>query len=68
MSLAGGIACFPRRLPCSIPGVRQPWLGITPSDKAGLLYGNLVMTPDGRSYACRYRRVLTNLFLARGLK
>ena len=37
-------------------GVRQHRLDITPGDKAGLRYGNLVMTPDGRSYACPYRR------------
>lgn len=32
-------------------GVRQHWLDITPGDKAGLLYGNLVMTPDPPMYA-----------------
>jgi Tol biopolymer transport system component len=49
-------------------GVRRHWLDITPADTAGLLYGNLNITPNGRFYACRFRRVYTNLFLAQGLK
>jgi Tol biopolymer transport system component len=49
-------------------GTRRPWLEITPSEQSGLLYGEVVITPDGLSYGYRYRRVLTDLFLARGLR
>ena len=49
-------------------GVRQPWLQTMPPDSAGLLYANLFLTPDGKSYAYRYRRVLSTLYVADGLR
>lgn len=49
-------------------GTRTLWLEITPAELSGLLYGEVLMTPDGRSYGYRYRRVLSDLFLAEGLR
>jgi hypothetical protein len=49
-------------------GVRKPWLQTMPPDAAGLLYANLFLTPDGKSYAYRYRRVLSTLYVADGLR
>ncbi|MGB9074029.1 MAG: protein kinase [Terriglobales bacterium] len=49
-------------------GGRQPWTTLVPPDSAGVLYGNIVMTPDGKTSVYRYRRVVTTLFLAEGLK
>jgi Tol biopolymer transport system component len=47
---------------------RKPWLDTMPPDPAGLLYANLFFTPDGKSYAYRYRRVLSTLYVADGLR
>jgi hypothetical protein len=49
-------------------GGRQSWATLVPPDSAGVLYGNIVMTPDGKTSVYRYRRVATTLFLAEGLK
>ncbi len=49
-------------------GARQPWTTLVPPDSAGVLYGNIVMTPDGKTLVYRYRRAVTTLFLAQGLK
>jgi len=49
-------------------GGRQPWTTIVPPDSSGVLYGNIVMTPDGKTSVYRYRRAVTTLFLAEGLK
>ena len=49
-------------------GKRQPWTTLVPPDPAGVLYGNLVVTPDGKTSVYRYRRAMTTLFLAEGLK
>ena len=49
-------------------GARQPWTTMVPPDSAGVLYGNIVMTPDGKMSVYRYRRAMTTLFLAEGLK
>lgn len=47
--------------------VRQHWLDITPGDKGWSAVWQ--SRHDARSsYVCRFRSVLTNLFLARGLK
>ena len=32
-------------------GVCQPWTTLEPPDSAGVLYGNIVMTPDGKTSA-----------------
>jgi len=49
-------------------GERKPWLDTMPPDPAGLLYANLFFTPDGKSYAYRYRRVLSTLYVTDGLR
>lgn len=49
-------------------GARQPWTTLVPPDSAGVLYGNIVMTPDGKTSVYRYRRAMTTLYLAEGLK
>jgi hypothetical protein len=49
-------------------GTRKPWLETMPPDPAGLLYANFFITPDGKSYAYRYRRVLSTLYVTDGLK
>ncbi len=43
------------------------WKELSP-DPVGVLYGNLVLTPDGKHYVYRIRRVLSELNLAEGLK
>jgi serine/threonine protein kinase len=49
-------------------GQRRPSLETKPPDPAGVLYGNFFMTPDAKSYAYRYRRVLSTLYVADGLR
>jgi Tol biopolymer transport system component len=49
-------------------GQRRPGATLAPADPAGVLYGHVVATPDGKTYAYRYRRAVTNLFLAEGLR
>jgi hypothetical protein len=49
-------------------GARQPWTTLVPPDSAGVLYGSVVMTPDGKTCVYRYRRIMTTLFLAEGLR
>ena len=49
-------------------GARQPWTTIIPPDSAGVLYGNIVMTPDGKTSVYRYRLATTTLYVAQGLK
>ncbi len=63
-----------RRFPAHIAlvnpwtGERKPWLETMPPDSSGVLYGNFFITPDGKTYAYRFRRVLTALFLGEGLQ
>ncbi|MGA9989399.1 MAG: protein kinase [Terriglobales bacterium] len=49
-------------------GQRKQWLETVPPDPAGLLYATLYITPDGKSYAYRYRRVLSTLYVSNGLR
>jgi eukaryotic-like serine/threonine-protein kinase len=50
-------------------GERKLWKEIVPPDLAGaLLPINIQITPDGSAYAYTYRRVLSDLFLIKGLK
>ncbi|MGP0071043.1 MAG: protein kinase domain-containing protein [Bryobacteraceae bacterium] len=49
-------------------GQRQLATTLAPADPAGVLYGEVMATPDGKTFAYRYRRAVTNLFLAEGLK
>jgi eukaryotic-like serine/threonine-protein kinase len=62
-----------RRLPAKVflvdvvTGRRDLSLEITPREVSGLLYGEILITPDGKSYGYRCRRVLADLFLAENL-
>jgi eukaryotic-like serine/threonine-protein kinase len=50
-------------------GRRERWKEIVPSDDAGVVrISSLVVSPDGSFYAYAYSRVLSNLYLAEGLK
>jgi eukaryotic-like serine/threonine-protein kinase len=50
-------------------GKRTLWKEITPSDMSGISgLMNIVITPDGKSYAYTYRRVLSDLYLVPGLQ
>jgi tRNA A-37 threonylcarbamoyl transferase component Bud32/Tol biopolymer transport system component len=45
-------------------GVREPWKDLTPADPAGVPgIAWVCLTPDGRSYAYTYARVLSDLYL-----
>jgi hypothetical protein len=50
-------------------GKQTLWKEITPPDVAGIAgLINLLITPDGKSYAYTYRRALSDLYLVPGLK
>jgi hypothetical protein len=50
-------------------GRRAPWARLEPADPAGIdLIGDIVMTPDGRYYLYQASRLLSDLYLAEGLK
>ena len=50
-------------------GRRELWKTIAPADRSGLVsIGNIVVTPDARSYAYTYTRILTSLEMAEGLR
>jgi serine/threonine protein kinase len=49
-------------------GERELWKVIMPSDPAGVLYGNIRMSPGGEHYLYRFRRVLNRLFLVDGVE
>ena len=64
----------PRELPTWIvkvdrtTGDRERWREIQPQDPAGILSVTRVrMTPDGRAYAYTFSRILSDLFVAKGL-
>ena len=64
----------PRDLPTWIvrvdraTGAREKWREIQPQDPAGVLGVTRVrMTPDGRSYAYTFSRILSDLFVGRNL-
>jgi len=50
-------------------GKRTLWKQLMPPDPAGVEYvGPVLPTPDGKSYAYGYRRLLSDLYLVDGLK
>jgi serine/threonine protein kinase/Tol biopolymer transport system component len=50
-------------------GEREPWKTLAPADRSGLVQiDTLVMTPDARSYAYSYERILTDLEIVEGLR
>jgi len=50
-------------------GRRTLWRELSPPDLAGVIQvGPIVITPDGKSYVYSYRRILDDLYLAKGLR
>jgi Tol biopolymer transport system component len=50
-------------------GRRELWKDLMPLDPAGIeRISNVVVTPDGKSYAYTYSRQLSDLFVVEGLK
>jgi serine/threonine protein kinase/Tol biopolymer transport system component len=50
-------------------GTRTLWKELGPSDRAGVLSNlEILVTPDGRSYATIFFRMLSSLYLAEGLR
>jgi eukaryotic-like serine/threonine-protein kinase len=50
-------------------GSREPWKTIAPADRTGLIViDEIVITPDARSYAWSYERILTSLEVMEGLR
>jgi Tol biopolymer transport system component len=50
-------------------GGKEPWKALVPADRAGLnAIARAVITPDGRTYAYSYLRVLSYLQLVEGMK
>jgi dipeptidyl aminopeptidase/acylaminoacyl peptidase len=50
-------------------GRRQPWLELSPPDRAGVLYlGSAMVSPNGRHYTYFYPRDLSDLYLVEGLR
>jgi len=50
-------------------GRREPWKEFMPSDPAGVgLINPVFLTPDGRHYVYSFRRVLSDLYLAEGIR
>jgi tRNA A-37 threonylcarbamoyl transferase component Bud32/Tol biopolymer transport system component len=48
-------------------GRRTPWRTFGLSDPAGVSVWSMALTPDGRSYAYTYTRILDDLYLVEGL-
>ena len=52
-----------------VTGKREPWKDVLPSDPSGVVtITPILLTPDGKSYAYSYPRILSQLFLGTGLK
>jgi Tol biopolymer transport system component len=50
-------------------GQREPWKEILPGDPSGVVtITPILLTPDGKTYTYSYPRILSQLFLAEGLK
>ncbi len=49
-------------------GRSELWKEIAPADPSGASVGNVVMTPDGKSYAYAVSHTLSQLYLVEGLK
>ena len=50
-------------------GQMKLWKEITPSDVAGIqVMGSFLLTRDGQAYVYTYRRVISDLYLAKGLQ
>jgi len=52
-----------------VSGARTTWKTLAPSDRAGLSAVNSIrISPDGKSYAYSYTRVLSELYLVDGIR
>jgi serine/threonine protein kinase/sugar lactone lactonase YvrE len=51
-----------------LSGRREPWKTIMPQDPAGIYNADLMLTPDGKSYAYNAKRMLSDLYLVEGLQ
>jgi hypothetical protein len=49
-------------------GRREPWKTIMPQDPAGIWTADLMITPDGKSYAYNCLRDLSDLYLVKGVR
>ena len=50
-------------------GARSPWRELQPADTAGVgRIGDVLVTPDGSSYAYNCQRSLSDLYVAEGLR
>ena len=49
-------------------GAKQVWKELMPADRAGVLWLDPLVTPDGRGYVYTYHRLLTDLYLVDGLE
>ena len=51
------------------PARREPWKEITVADTAGVVqFNRIVLTPDGKSYAYTFLRMLGRLYVVQNLK
>jgi Tol biopolymer transport system component len=51
-----------------LTGHRELWKELKSPDSVGVQIGQVVMTPDGNSYAYSFQRDISTLYLAQGLK
>ena len=49
-------------------GRREPWLELTPSQVAGIRLSQILITRDGKSYVHTYSQLLSNLYVAEGVR
>jgi eukaryotic-like serine/threonine-protein kinase len=49
-------------------GRREPWKELRPSQAAGIRLSQVSVTPDGRTFLHMYSRLLSNLYVADGIK
>jgi eukaryotic-like serine/threonine-protein kinase len=49
-------------------GRRSPWKELRPSQVAGIRLSQVSVTPDGRSFVHMYSRLLSNLYVAEGMR
>jgi len=49
-------------------GRKEVWKELLPPDRAGVVWMDPLVTPDGRGYVYTYHRHLTDLYLAEGLR
>jgi Tol biopolymer transport system component len=47
---------------------KQVWKELMPADRAGVVWVDPLVTPDGRGYVYTYHRLLSDLYLVYGLK